>query len=109
MQAGPPYFPFLDPAENRDGIEKADNQCPPLGRTEQPEPSQIDKGRAQKRDEQPVTARRFHPSIPARGTSGNLIARIVKVISVTAMIPKKAAVGQVQAIQSIMFPPVFLC
>ena len=60
MQAGPPYFPFLDPAENRDGIEKADNQCPPLGRTEQPEPSQIDKGRAQKRDEQPVTARRFH-------------------------------------------------
>ena len=45
------------------------------------------------------------PRTPLRGTSGNLIARIVKVISVTAIIPKKAAVGQVQAIHSIFSLP----
>jgi hypothetical protein len=43
------------------------------------------------------------PRTPLRGTSGYLIAKIVKVIKVSAITPKKAAVGQVHAIQSIVF------
>src|SRR6056297_2555755 len=48
-----------DPAEDRRGIDQADDQRPPLRGAEKPEPGQVDEGRAQKRDEKPVAARRL--------------------------------------------------
>src|SRR6056297_3136183 len=57
-----------DPAEDRRGIDQADDQRPPLRGAEKPEPGQIDEGRAQKRDEKTIAARRLDAQDPgARG------------------------------------------
>jgi len=63
-------YPDLYPAENCCGIEQADNQRPSQRRAEDKEPSQIDKGRAQKRDKQPIAACRLDTQDAAAGRFG---------------------------------------
>ena len=60
--------PGLNPAKHRRGIDQAEDQRVRLVRADNSEPGQIKKGRAEKRDEETIAARRLDPEdTDARG------------------------------------------